>query len=155
MEGHERGSAAAGGAGRKPAPELTGWHVVPPRRTPTADLAPTARVISYRSDIGVALLRGALDLTAGDELRDVLARLGEPVAILDLTAVEILSASCLGLIVEDAAGRQARGGALALVAADGLALRILRVTGADTWIPTFSSLSDAVRESSSWSSTRR
>ncbi|PWW66937.1 anti-anti-sigma regulatory factor [Actinokineospora spheciospongiae] len=94
----------------------------------------------------MAVLRGALDLTAERGLRDVFAALPEPVAILDLSAVEILSASCLGLIVEDAAARGARGYALALVAADGLALRVVRLSGAHTCIPTFPSLSDAVRE---------
>ncbi|PWW66981.1 anti-anti-sigma factor [Actinokineospora spheciospongiae] len=111
-----------------------------------------ARVIAYRPDIGVALLRGDLDLTAEQSVRDVLAALLEPTAILDLTSVGLLSASCLGLVVREAGERQRRGHALALVAGDGLALRVLRISGADTWIPVFPSLSDAVREVDSWAS---
>lgn len=121
--------------------------------SPRADAA-VARVVAYRPDIGVVLLRGDLDLTAEQLLRDVLADVAEPTAILDLTAVDLLSAACLGLIVREAGERQRGGHALALVASDGLALRVLRISGAATWIPVFPSLSDAVREVDSWSSGR-
>lgn len=148
----EHGEAAASPRARTPKTVgVAGISALTAPGTPfPRDDAAGARVIAYRPDIGVALLRGDLDLTAEQLLRDALADLLEPTAILDLTSVGLLSASCLGLLVREAGERQRRGHALALVAGDGLALRVLRISGADTWIPVFHSLSDAVREVDSW-----
>lgn len=105
-----------------------------------------ARRIRYRDDLYVLTISGELDLKTAPELSDLLNGHLPPVLVADLTRVTFLSAAGLRVLVETAGRAREEGCCLGLVAEGALALRVLRMSGVAASIPTFESLSDAVRE---------
>ncbi len=104
------------------------------------------RVVHYRSDVTVVLLSGDIDLAGVPDLRRALADADRATTVVDLSEVQILGASGVTELVDAAKRAWADGRRFGLVAADNLALRVLRLTGASPWVPTFEQLSDAVRD---------
>jgi anti-anti-sigma factor len=106
----------------------------------------TARRTRYRDDLYVVTVTGELDLRTAPELARVMRGELPPVLVADLTRVTFLSAAGLRVLVDTAQRAGAAGRVLGLVAEGPLALRVLRMSGVAASIPTFESLSDAVRE---------
>jgi anti-anti-sigma factor len=106
----------------------------------------TARRTRYRDDLYVVTVAGEVDLKTAPILARELGGDLPPVLVADLTRVTFLSAAGLRVLVEAAGRAQAAGCCLGLVAEGPLALRVLRMSGVAASIPTFESLSDAVRE---------
>lgn len=104
------------------------------------------RRIWYRPDLLVVAVSGDVDLRTLPEL--VVALEGEvpPVTVMDLSKVTFLSAAALGVLVQTASRIRSQNCELGLVAHDRVALRVLRMSGVAASIPTFESLSDAIRE---------
>jgi len=112
-----------------------------------ADRQPlTARRTRYRDDLYVVTIAGELDLKTAPELSRVMHGDLPPVLVADLTRVTFLSAAGLRVLVETAERAGSAGCTLGLVADGPLALRVLRMSGVAASIPTFESLSDALRE---------
>jgi anti-anti-sigma factor len=106
----------------------------------------TARRTRYRDDLYVVTVTGELDLRTAPELARVMRGELPPVLVADLTRVTFLSAAGLRVLVDTAQRAGAAGHVLGLVAEGPIALRVLRMSGVAASIPTFESLSDAVRE---------
>ncbi|HEX2132808.1 MAG TPA: STAS domain-containing protein [Actinophytocola sp.] len=112
-----------------------------------ADFTPLrVRRVPYRADIEVVTVVGEVDLRTAPELAKALREDPQPVTVVDLTRVTFLSAAGLGILVQAAEQANDRNRCLGLVAQDRVALRMLRMSGVAAAIPTFVSLSDAVRE---------
>lgn len=106
----------------------------------------TTRRTRYRHDLDVVTVDGVVDLTTAPELAE---RLGEdvpPVLVVDLTRVTFLSAAGLRVLIAATVRAREHGRCLGLVTDGKMALRVLRMSGMAASIPTFESLSDAVRE---------
>jgi anti-sigma B factor antagonist len=106
----------------------------------------TTRRTRYRHDLCVVTVDGEVDLTTAPELAEVLGEDVSPVLVVDLTRVTFLSAAGLHVLVEAAVRAQEHGRRLGLVTDGKMTLRVLRMSGTAASIPTFESLSDAVRE---------
>jgi anti-sigma B factor antagonist len=106
----------------------------------------TTRRTRYRDDLYVVTVDGEVDLTTAPELAEVLGKDVPPVLVVDLTRVTFLSAAGLRVLVAAAGDALEHGRWLGLVTDGQLALRVLRMSGVAASIPTFESLSDAVRE---------
>jgi len=106
----------------------------------------SARRTPYRDDLYVVTVAGELDMKTAPQLADALGGEIPPVLVADLTRVTFLSAAGLRVLVTAAQRAQEQGRCLGLVADGELALRVLRMSGVAASIPTFESLSDAVRE---------
>jgi anti-anti-sigma factor len=106
----------------------------------------TTRQTPYRDDLYVLTITGELDLKTAPNLEEALAGDLPPVLVADLTRVTFLSAAGLRVLVAAAERAQEHECCLGLVADGRLALRVLRMSGVAASIPTFESLSDAVRE---------
>lgn len=100
----------------------------------------------YRQDLLVVTVAGEVDLRTAPVLAQAFPCDPTPVTVVDLTRVTFLSAAGLGVLVEQAERAQAGRRYLGLVAHDRVAIRVLRTSGVAASIPTFASLSDAVRE---------
>ena len=105
-----------------------------------------ARRTRYRDDLYVVTVAGELDLKTAPELARVMRGELPPVLVADLTRVTFLSAAGLRILVDTAQRAWDAGCVLGVVAEGPLALRVLRMSGVAASIPTFESLSDAVRE---------
>lgn len=106
----------------------------------------TARRTPYRDDLYVVTVSGELDMKTAPRLAEALGGDIPPVLVADLTRVTFLSAAGLRVLVAAAQRAQEHHCCLGLVADGVLALRVLRMSGVAASIPTFESLSDAVRE---------
>jgi anti-sigma B factor antagonist len=106
----------------------------------------TTRRTRYRHDLDVVMVDGEVDLTTAPELAEVLEEDATPVLVVDLTRVTFLSAAGLHVLIAAAARAQEHERCLGLVTDGRMALRVLRMSGVAASIPTFESLSDAVRE---------
>jgi anti-sigma B factor antagonist len=106
----------------------------------------TVRRTRYRHDLYVVTADGELDLSTAPDLTEVLGGDVPPVLVVDLTRVTFLSAAGLRVLVSAAERARRHGRCLGLVADGRLALRVLRMSGVAASIPTYESLSDAVRE---------
>ena len=106
----------------------------------------TARRTRYRDDLYVVTVAGELDLRTAPELARVMRGDLPPVLVADLTRVTFLSAAGLRVLVDTAERAREAGCVLGVVAEGPLALRVLRMSGVAASIPTFESLSYAVRE---------
>ena len=106
----------------------------------------TARRTRYRDDLYVVTVAGELDLRTAPELARVMRGELPPVLVADLTRVTFLSAAGLRVLVDTAERARVAGCVLGVVAEGPLALRVLRMSGVAAAIPTFESLSDALRE---------
>lgn len=106
----------------------------------------TARRTRYRDDLYVVTVTGDVDLKTAPAMARALGGDLPPVLVADLTRVTFLSAAALRVLVEAAERARDTGCCLGLVAEGPLALRVLRMSGVAASIPTFESLSDAVRE---------
>jgi anti-anti-sigma factor len=104
------------------------------------------RRIPYRADLLVVTVSGDVDLSSAPDLATALRDETPPVLVVDLTRVTFLAAAGLRVLVEAAVRAQAEDRCVGLVAEDSLAMRVLRTSGVAASIPTFVSLSDAVRE---------
>ena len=106
----------------------------------------SARRTPYRDDLYVVTVAGELDMKTAPQLAEALDGDVPPVLVADLTRVTFLSAAGLRVLVAAAQRAQEQRCCLGLVADGVLALRVLRMSGVAASIPTFESLSDAVRE---------
>src|ERR1700741_3902559 len=106
----------------------------------------TARRTPYRDDFFVVTVAGELDLKTAPILADALAGDFPPVLVADLTRVTFLSAAGMQVLLAAAERAREQGCCLGLVTDGQIALRVLRMSGVAASIPTFESLSDAVRE---------
>ncbi|MGH3759461.1 STAS domain-containing protein [Actinophytocola sp.] len=104
------------------------------------------RQTPYRDDLFVLTVAGELDMRTAPQLAEALGGEVPPVLVVDLTRVTFLAAAGLRELVAAAERAQEHGGHLGLVADGAMALRVLRMSGVAASIPTFESLSDAVRE---------
>lgn len=104
------------------------------------------RRIPYRTDLLVITVTGDIDLASAPDLATALRDETPPVLVVDLTKVTFLAAAGLRVLVEVATLAQEQDRCVGLVAEDSLAMRVLRTSGVAASIPTFVSLSDAVRE---------
>jgi anti-anti-sigma factor len=76
---------------------------------------------------------GEMDLATRDELRASLHRCTGDVVV-DLSEVEFLDASCLGVLVAEHTRLTQDGGTLRLCEPQGLVTRVLEITGLVAWI---------------------
>lgn len=106
----------------------------------------TARRTPYRDDLCVVTVAGELDMKTAPILAEALDGDTPAVLVADLTRVTFLSATGLRVLLAAAERVRAQGRCLGLVTDSRLALRVLRMSGVAASIPTFESLSDAVRE---------
>lgn len=106
----------------------------------------TARRTPYRDDLSVVTVAGELDLKTVPTLAEALGGDFPPVLIADLTRVTFLSAAGMRVLLDAAEQARRQGCCLGLVTDGQIALRVLRMSGVAASIPTFESLSDAVRE---------
>jgi anti-anti-sigma factor len=104
------------------------------------------RRIPYRPDLLVMTVAGEVDLRTAPVLARAFDADVPPVTVVDLTRVTFLSAAGLRVLVAQAQRAQTETRCLGLVAHDSMAMRVLRTSGVAASIPTFESLSDAVRE---------
>lgn len=104
------------------------------------------RRIPYRADLLVVTVAGEVDLRTAPVLAEAFDADTIPVTVVDLTRVTFLSAAGLGVLVKQAERAQTERRHLGLVAQDRVAIRVLRSSGVAAAIPTFESLSDAMRE---------
>lgn len=100
----------------------------------------------YRPDLVVVTVAGEVDLGTLPALTQAFQADTPPVTVVDLTRVTFLSAAGLGVLLKQAEHAQAEDRCIGLVAHDSVAIRVLRRSGVAASIPTFESLSDAVRE---------
>lgn len=106
----------------------------------------TTRRTRYRDDLYVVTVDGEVDLTTAPGLAEALGGDIPPVLVVDLTRVTFLSAAGLRVLIAAAGHALEHGCCLGLVADGQVALQVLRMSGVAASIPTFDSLSDAVRE---------
>jgi anti-sigma B factor antagonist len=111
-----------------------------------ADSQLRARRTPYRDDLYVVTVEGEVDMGTAPQLAKALDGEIPPVLVADLTGVTFLSAAGLRVLVDAAERAHSQRRCLGLVARGPLALRVLRTSGVAGSIPTFESLSDAVRE---------
>lgn len=104
------------------------------------------RRIPYRPDLLVVTVAGEVDLRTAPALAQAFQAETTSVTVVDLTRVTFLSAAGLGVLVEQAERAHTEQRHLGLVAHDSVAIRVLRTSGVAASIPTFESLSDAMRE---------
>jgi anti-sigma B factor antagonist len=112
---------------------------------PLLDLHVTASGDSTVVEVG-----GEIDLHTAPELRDCLYQtidIGSRRLVVDLRQVSFIDSIGLGVLV--GAKRRLRGqgpddGSIQLVCADGLVIRVLRVTGLDRVFPVHATLADAL-----------
>ncbi|HEV7651561.1 MAG TPA: STAS domain-containing protein [Actinophytocola sp.] len=117
------------------------------REEPITEHRPfSARRTPYRDDLYVVTVTGELDMKTAPQLAEALGGDIPPVLVADLTRVTFLSAAGLRVLVAAAARAHENRCCVGLVADGVLALRVLRMSGVAASIPTFESLSDAVRE---------
>ncbi len=100
----------------------------------------------YRDDLVVLTVAGDLDMQTAPRLARAFGGELPPVLVADLTRVTLLSAAGLRVLVDAAERAHRHRCCLGIVARGPLALRVLRMSGVAASIPTFESLSDAVRE---------
>ena len=105
-----------------------------------------ARRTPYRDDLYVVMVEGEVDMETAPQLAQAFEGDMPPVVVADLTRVTFLSAAGLRVLVDVAERAHEHRSCLGLVARGPLALRVLRTSGVAGSIPTFESLSDAVRE---------
>ncbi|GAB3435382.1 STAS domain-containing protein [Actinophytocola sediminis] len=104
------------------------------------------RRIPYRPDLLVVTVAGEVDLRTAPVLAQAFQAGTTSVTVVDLTKVTFLSAAGLSVLVEQAERARAEERHVGLVAHDSVAIRVLRTSGVAAAIPTFESLSDAMRE---------
>lgn len=104
------------------------------------------RQTPYRPDLLVVTVAGEVDLRTAPVLAEAFPATPTPVTVVDLTRVTFLSAAGLGVLVAQAKRAQDQHRFVGLVAQDSVAIRVLKTSGVAASIPTFGSLSDAVRE---------
>lgn len=104
------------------------------------------RQTPYRPDLLVVTVAGEVDLRTAPVLAEAFPAKPKPVTVVDLTRVTFLSAAGLGVLVAQAKRAQDQRRFVGLVAQDSVAIRVLKTSGVAASIPTFGSLSDAVRE---------
>ena len=109
---------------------------------------------SYRvemvSGMPVVAAPAAIDITTADELRRILLDSvadGHATVVVDMTGTQLCASDGFSVLVGAHRRAVAKGGGLRLAtAADGSVARALDLTGVGRFIPTFSSLKEALRE---------
>lgn len=108
-------------------------------------------VVTYRPGIQtVVAVTGDLDIATGpalaDELKALLDQGGHQQLVVDLTGVEFMDSTGLGVLVgaQQEAARQ--GGSVELICTTPRLLKILRITGLDKVFPIHSSVADALAQ---------
>jgi anti-anti-sigma factor len=139
-------------------PLYRGWPGEPrgqPSRPETMDRLPlSTRRVEFRDDLVVIRVAGEVDLGSAPRLALALGGELPPVTVVDLTQVTFLAVAGLRVLVTAKQRASREGRRFGLVADDRLALRVLRMSGVAASIPTFVSLSDAVRELAAQDSVR-
>jgi anti-sigma B factor antagonist len=95
----------------------------------------------------VVEVAGEIDLASAPELRTCLHQTinaGSRQLVVDLRQVDFIDSMGVGVLVGAHRRLRDHDGSLQLVGADGLVLRILRLTGLDRVIPLHATLSDAL-----------
>ncbi|OLF08592.1 STAS domain-containing protein [Actinophytocola xanthii] len=106
----------------------------------------STRRVEFREDLVVIRVTGEVDLGSAPQLALALGGALPPVTVVDLTQVAFLAVAGLRVLVAAMRRASTEGRRFGLVADDRLALRVLRMSGVAASIPTFESLSDALRE---------
>jgi anti-anti-sigma factor len=91
-------------------------------------------------------LAGECDLHTGRQLRDILTSevsRGAQRMILDLSGLGFMDSTGMQVLLSVRTVLNVRGGTLSLVTPQPVVARILQLTGADQYIPVYSSLEDA------------
>lgn len=104
-----------------------------------------ARRIWYRPDFLVIAVSGEIDMETAPVLEVALDGVVPESTVVDLAKVTFLAAAGLRVLVTAAERARANGCRFGLVAEDHVALRVLRMSGVAAAIPTYPSLSDAIR----------
>jgi anti-anti-sigma factor len=127
---------------------MTEVHRMSERRDEPSVADPPLRTrrTRYRDDLVVVTVAGDLDMETAPRLARALDGEIPPVLVADLTKVTLLSAAGLRVLADAAERAREHRSRLGLVAVGALAMRVLRMSGVAASIPTFESLSDAVRE---------
>jgi anti-sigma B factor antagonist len=115
----------------------------------TAEQMLQVRRIVHRPDLVVIKVAGEIDEMSVKLLNHALWQDLTAATVLDLSRVTFLGAAGLRVITCAAERARAEHRRLGLVVATHLVARVLRVCGMDDLLPTFTTLSDAVRELSS------
>lgn len=100
-----------------------------------------------QDDWKVLSVRGEVDLYTSPQLREAIDRgVGESASrvLVDLTAVNFMDSSGLGVLVGSLKRSRERGGELALVCTEGSVLKVLTITGLDRVFPIHASVDDAI-----------
>jgi anti-anti-sigma factor len=118
----------------------------PSRAEPMDRLPLSTRRVEFREDLVVIRVTGDVDLGSAPQLALALAGELPPVTVVDLTQVTFLAVAGLRVLVAAMKRASTERRRFGLVADDRLALRVLRMSGVAASIPTFESLSDALRE---------
>ncbi|MGI9000979.1 MAG: STAS domain-containing protein [Pseudonocardia sp.] len=103
---------------------------------PVDQYRPTLLDIDIVGDNGrcVVQLRGELDLSSADQLREALHRLccdGHRLVVVDLAALQFLAVVGLAVLVEAHQNLHAAGSRLVLIHPASIILRVLTITGLD------------------------
>jgi anti-sigma B factor antagonist len=98
------------------------------------------------TDRAVVEVSGDLDYCAGPRVREALVgllRAGRFLIAVDMSAVEFMDSSGLGVLLGGAKRAWAVGGALVLIGPRENVLRVLRITGVVRVLPVFASVGEA------------
>lgn len=109
----------------------------------TVDLQIDTRV---QGDWKILAVRGEVDLYTSPQLREAIDRSageGPAQVLVDLTDVNFMDSSGLGVLVGSLKRSRERGGELGLVCTEGSVLKVLTITGLDRVFPIHASVEDA------------
>jgi len=101
-----------------------------------AEAGPLKLDVDVRGDQAVLTLIGELDVSASPLLREIVMALaaapsGAPHVVVDLTELQFLDSTGLGMIVESMARLREAGGDLQVRSAQGAPKRVMQLTGID------------------------
>lgn len=99
----------------------------------------------YADDVTIVTVAGEIDLLTAPPLARVIAAQDRPVLVADLTDVRFLAAKGLTVLLNAALEAAAAGRVFGVVTGPGPAARVLTVSGLTTAIPTYPTMSEAVR----------
>jgi anti-sigma B factor antagonist len=106
-----------------------------------------AIVASLTSWLALVSVSGELDLYTSERLQpaiDEATSVGADTVLLDLSGVDFVDSTALGVIVQETKRLEGRGLSLTLVTDDPRTLRVLALTGLDRIVPRHATLHDAL-----------
>ena len=94
----------------------------------------------------VVAVSGELDIVTSDEFDEYLAQAGTQadVVILDLSRLDFIDTTCLGVIVRHSTELTRSGGSLLVAGARHEYAKALWITGLASWLPMYGSVPDAL-----------